>query len=108
MRVYQKIVIPEGNKKHLFSKHEIRSIKSDRYYANVFCENKKILVRITLKKLEELLPRNFIRISKSVIINSLFVIRIEASKASCCVVLSGEIQYQVTDKYKSQFHHYFS
>lgn len=103
-----RIIITEGNKKHLFANNEIKCIKSDRYYVNIFCESKKLLVRITLKKLEEVLPINFIRISKSVIINTLFVTRIEASKSSCCVVLSGELEYQVTDKYQSSFDEFFS
>lgn len=103
-----KIIIPEGNKKHLFDINEVKFIKADRYYVNVFCFNKKVLIRITMKKLEELLPPMFIRISKSVIINVRHVVRIEESKSSCSIVLSGEIEQQVSEKYKLEFNHYFS
>lgn len=107
MNTANKIVIPEGNIKHLFDLNEIKFIKADRYYVNVICENKKILVRITLKKLEQLLPFYFVRISKSVIINMEKVIRIQESKSNCSVFLKGEIQHQVTEKHKSLFDSYF-
>lgn len=103
-----KIIIPERNKKHLFDINEVKFIKADRYYVNVFCLNRKVLIRITMKKLEQLLPTMFIRISKSVIINVRHVVRIEESKSSCCIVLSGEIEQQVSEKYKLEFDHYFS
>lgn len=103
-----KIIIPEGNKKHLFDINEVKFIKADRYYVNVLCLNRKVLIRITMKKLEQMLPPMFIRISKSVIINVRHVVRIEESKSSCCVVLSGEIEQQVSEKYKLEFDHYFS
>ncbi|WP_431196072.1 LytR/AlgR family response regulator transcription factor [Maribacter litoralis] len=101
-----KIIIPEGNKKHLFEISEVKFIKADRYYVNVFCFNRKVLIRITMKKLEQLLPAIFIRISKSVIINVRHLIRIEESKSSCCIILSGEIEQQVSEKYKSDFDHF--
>lgn len=103
-----RIIVPEGNKKHLFDINEVKFIKADRYYVNVFCLNRKVLIRITMKKLEEMLPHLFIRISKSVIINVRHVVRIEESKSSSCVVLSGEIEQQVSEKYKLEFDNYFS
>lgn len=104
----EKIIIPEGNKKHLFDINEVKFIKADRYYVNVFCLNRKVLIRITMKKLEEILPTLFVRISKSVIINFSYLVRIEESKSSCCVVLSGEIEQQVSEKYKIEFDNFFS
>lgn len=103
-----KIIIPEGNKKHLFDINEVKFIKADRYYVNVYCLNRKVLIRITLKKLEQLLPTVFIRISKSVIINIPHVVRIEESKSSCCVVLNGDIEQQVSERYKLEFDQNFS
>jgi len=103
-----KIIISEGNKKHLFSKREIKFIKSDRYYVNIFCTHRKILIRITLKKLEEVLPPNFLRINKSVIVNTEFIVRIEETKASCSIIIPDEIEHQVTEKYKAMFDDYFA
>ncbi|RIV31576.1 LytTR family transcriptional regulator [Flagellimonas lutimaris] len=103
-----KIIIPEGNKKHLFDINEVKFIKADRYYVNVFCFSKKVLIRITMKKLEELLPTIFVRVSKSVIINVRHIVRIEESKLSCCVILTGEIEQQVSEKYKGEFDNYFT
>ena len=103
-----KIIIPEGNKKHLFNANEIKFIKADRYYMNVLCNGKKVLIRITMKKLEQLLPSYFLRINKSVIVNMVFVIRIEESKSSCSIVLANDIEHQVTENYKSTVDNYFS
>ncbi|WP_027078507.1 LytR/AlgR family response regulator transcription factor [Maribacter antarcticus] len=103
-----KIVIPDGNKKYLFDKNEIKFIKSDRYYVNIFCLNRKVLIRITMKRLEQLLPSDFLRINKSIIVNSSFIVRIEETKSSCCIVISDEIEQQVTEKYKPIFDDYFS
>lgn len=103
-----KIVIPEGNKKYLFNANEIKFIKADRYYMNILCNGKKVLIRITMKKLEQLLPSYFLRINKSVIVNMVFAIRIEESKSSCCIVLVNEMEHQVTEKYRSMVDNYFS
>lgn len=103
-----KIIIPEGNKKHLFYQDEIKFIKSDRYYVNVYCNSKKVLIRITMKKLEELLPSSFLRINKSVIVNTMFIVRIEETKASCSIIIFDEVEQQVTEKYKTVFDNFFA
>lgn len=103
-----KIIIPDGNKKYLFDKNEIKFIKSDRYYVNIFCLNRKVLIRITMKTLEQLLPGSFIRINKSVIVNTSFIVRIEETKSSCGIVIADDIEQQVTEKYKAKFDHYFA
>jgi DNA-binding LytR/AlgR family response regulator len=103
-----KIIIPEGNKKYIFNANEIKFIKADRYYMNIMCMGKKVLVRITMKKLEQLLPSYFLRINKSVIVNMIFAIRIEESKSSCCIVLANEIEHQVTEIYRPTVDSYFS
>tara|TARA_R110002049_G_scaffold14886_6_gene61959 strand:+ start:8741 stop:9118 length:378 start_codon:yes stop_codon:yes gene_type:complete len=107
MYFLDKIIIPEGNKKHLFNRGEIKFIKSDKYYMNVYCIDRRVLIRITMKQLENILPSNFLRINKSVIVNMSFVVRIEESKSSCCVILPNEIEHQVTEKFKLLFDSYF-
>lgn len=103
-----KIIIPEGNKKHLFNKNEIKFIKSDKYYMNIHCNDRKVMIRITMKQLESILPSNFLRINKSIIVNTSFVVRIEESKSSCCVILPDETEYQVSEKFKLLFDSYFT
>lgn len=86
------INIPEGNKNHIFDKRQIIFIQSDRYYVYVSTNDEKRLIRITLKKLEDLLPSNFLRINKSIIINSDFVTQIEYLKqAARLKMTTGEI-----------------
>lgn len=84
-----KVVIPEGNKNHIYLNNDIIYIQSDKYYAFVFTTNSKKLVRITLKKLEQILPNHFIRINKSVIINTQFISQIEYQKNTSKVVLTN-------------------
>jgi DNA-binding LytR/AlgR family response regulator len=103
-----KIIIPDGNKKYLFDKNEIKFIRSDRYYVNINCHSRKALVRITMKKLEKLLPSDFIRINKSVIVNTAYIVRIEETKSSCCIIIADDIEHQVTEKFKPIFDDYFS
>ncbi|TLF45285.1 LytR/AlgR family response regulator transcription factor [Maribacter aurantiacus] len=104
---FSKIIIPEGKKKHLLNADEIKFIKADRYYVKIFCSNKKILVRITLKGIEELLPPNFLRINKSYIVNALFIESIEEKKSTSVVVMPNEQEFQVSEKYRKSFDNYF-
>ncbi len=65
-----KICIPEGKTSHLFTKDEIEWIKADGYHSAIHTtDGKQQLIRILLKNVDLLLPDNFIRISRSVIIN---------------------------------------
>lgn len=103
-----RIIIPEGNKKHFIDQTEIKFIKADRYYVNIFCNSRKLLVRITMKNLEFLLPTNFLKVNKSVVVNMQFVLRIEEFKSACCIVLQDEIEQTITEKYKKELDNYLS
>ncbi|MEO0572526.1 MAG: LytTR family DNA-binding domain-containing protein [Bacteroidota bacterium] len=74
--------IPEGKTQHHFQPDKIIYIKSDNYYCNFHMdkEREQKLIRISLKSLEPLLPSDFIRISKSVIINKTRIDSIKSLK----------------------------
>ena len=94
-----KIVIPEGNKKHHFSEKEVIYIQSDKYYVHLHAINGKRMIRITLKKLEDILPQKLIRINKSVIINTEFISQIEYQKSSSRIILKNGKEFFSTKTY---------
>ncbi len=84
-----KINIPEGNKSHIFTANDILYIQSDKYYVYIHTNSEKRLIRITLKRLEAILPKKFIRINKSVIINTQYISQIEYQKISSKILLTN-------------------
>ncbi|GJM34563.1 MAG: hypothetical protein DHS20C18_35640 [Saprospiraceae bacterium] len=69
-----KICIPEGKTLHLFESDQIVWIKADGYHSEIHkIEEESQLIRILLKDINQLLPDNFIRISRSIIINKNYV-----------------------------------
>lgn len=77
----QKIQIPEGKTIHLMDGDNIEYIQADTYYCNFYLEGEKNrVIRISLKVLETILPENFIRISKSLIVNKDKILRIRQLK----------------------------
>ena len=65
-----KICIPEGRRSHLFDKDQIEWILAKGYHCEVYTvEGDKQLIRILLKNIHQLLPDNFIRVSRSVVLN---------------------------------------
>jgi len=69
-----KICIPEGKTSHLFENDQIEWIKADGYHCEIHTvEEKMHLIRILLKDVYQLLPDNFVRISRSIILNKNYV-----------------------------------
>lgn len=65
-----KICIPEGKTSHLFEKDQIEWIEADGYHCKLYSSDKEVqLIRILLKDINQLLPDNYVRISRSIIIN---------------------------------------
>lgn len=94
-----KIIISEGNKRYYFSKDEIRYIKSDKFYVNIYTNDTKTLIRITLKKLNSILPTNFIRINKSTILNSKHVSKVEFQKKISKILLNKNEEFFASKTY---------
>ena len=86
-----KIPIKQGNKTALVDPKEIMYIQASGYYAEIFVNSKKYVLRESLNNLEEILDNNlFIRIHRSTIINLNFVDEIIHSEYS-------EIDAKMTD-----------
>lgn len=97
-----KISILEGNKNHLFFNDEIIYIQSDRYYVHVFTKTEKRLIRVSLKMLESTLPKDFIRINKSTIINTQFISKYDRQKSKSRVTLISGMDFHVSSTYNSR------
>lgn len=93
------IIVPEGNKQHLFGENEILYIISEKYYVNIITSSQKKLIRITLKKLVALLPPPFLRINKSTIINLHQVNQVEYHKQSSKVLMKDGMEFFTTATY---------
>lgn len=69
-----KISIPEGRTYHLFEKDQIEWIKADGYHCEVnTVDGKSQIIRILLKDINQLLPDNYFRISRSIILNRNYI-----------------------------------
>ncbi|WP_027419847.1 LytR/AlgR family response regulator transcription factor [Crocinitomix catalasitica] len=75
-----RLVVKEGNSTVIIKTDEIRYIKSESNYVVFFLEDKKVMALMSLKKLVEELPKQFIRIHKSFIINLNFLERISTEE----------------------------
>lgn len=97
------LIIPEGNKNYFLESEKLHYISADGYYSNFILENEKKMIRISLKKLEEILPENFVRINKSIIINQNFMIELTSNKSSSKLTMHDGNEFDVSDKYLKEF-----
>ncbi|MEZ5040526.1 MAG: response regulator transcription factor [Saprospiraceae bacterium] len=63
------LLVPEGKTMHRLPLKDILYIKAEGYYSHFQMEQTHKMIRISLKKLESLVPSHFVRINKSVMIN---------------------------------------
>ncbi|MEO0572520.1 MAG: LytTR family DNA-binding domain-containing protein, partial [Bacteroidota bacterium] len=70
MEESEPIIINDGAVNHFFKVDQLLYIKSDRYYNNFYTVDKQVLIRSSLKELLPILPDSFIKINRSVIINT--------------------------------------
>jgi DNA-binding LytR/AlgR family response regulator len=95
-----KVVIPEGNTRHLIEENQIDYIYSQGYYVNFVMTGQKKLVRISLKSLEDILSPYFLRINKSTIINSTKIKQLVQYKISLKVIMYDHNEFFVSANYK--------
>lgn len=89
-----KICIPEGKTSHLFENDQIEWIKADGYHCEInTVEGKSHLIRILLKDIHQLLPDNFIRISRSIILNKNYVTLYRENSSETVFVLKNGKEY---------------
>lgn len=67
-----RIKVSEGKMTHFFGLDDIIYIKSESYYCNfhTISASKPKTIRVSLKKMESILPEIFVRLNKSVIVNT--------------------------------------
>lgn len=99
----ERLKIMEGKTTHLFEASHIHYIKSDTYYCHFYFEDQSSrVIRISLKQLEVLLPSQFLRINKSIIINKEKVLSIRELKRTMEVSLPHNISFSFSaDKFPS-------
>lgn len=96
----EKICIPEGKTSHLFTPNEIVWIEADGYHSKVHFDSGNFqLIRILLKDLTQILPENFIRINRSVIINKTHVVSYKKDQKETVFVLGNEKVFSGTPSY---------
>jgi DNA-binding LytR/AlgR family response regulator len=94
------LVIPEGNRNHLFRPEEISCILADGYYVQIKGTRPALLIRSSLKKLEHLLPDEFLRVNKSTIVNTRQISRIDTMKQRIRIVLNDGHSFDATRVYQ--------
>ena len=96
------VVIPEGNTSHFLDGSAVQYIFSQGYYATFVLTSQKKLVRISLKALENLLPSNFLRINKSIIVNRFHIKELVKNKSSLKIKMKDGNDFYISDIYRSK------
>ncbi|SHK60771.1 LytR/AlgR family response regulator transcription factor [Epilithonimonas mollis] len=95
----QILIIPEGNRNHYIEKSSLMYLSSETYYTNFILENGKKTIRISLKKLEYILPENFVRINKSTIINKNYIMEINRGKSTGKIILKDKNEFYISENF---------
>lgn len=96
MKENEPIIINDGAVNHFFKVDELFYIKSDRYYNNFYTVDKQILIRSSLKELLPILPDPFIKINRSVIINTNKVRSAKRTKRTLEIQMDNGTIFQTT------------
>lgn len=98
-----KVSIPEGKTTHLMETDNLIYIQADGYHSQFyFNSQKKKVVRISLKLLESILPKQFVRIGRSVMINTDKIESIRHKKRSVEVTLQEGHEFSTTHEIQLQ------
>ena len=107
-----KLLMKSGNKMHLFKIKDLKYLKAENPYVLMkFADGKNSLQRQTLDHLESKLPaKHFVRIHRSTIINTEFIIKIEKlSISSYLIRLKDEGEpFVVSKRFSSKIRERFS
>lgn len=95
------IIIPEGNKNHYIDNDKLMYLFSESYYTYFVSENERKMIRISLKKLEEILPENFVRINKSTIVNKNHISEISRNKNTGKVILRDKNEFYISENFRN-------
>jgi len=64
-----KLIVKDGNDKVIIDPNQIQYVKSEANYVVFYLENKKVMSLMSMKRLEQELPQQFMRVHKSYLIN---------------------------------------
>ncbi len=88
----ERLRISEGKTTHLLEASTIDYVKSDTYYCHFYFEDLTTkVIRISLKQLETILPSQFLRINKSIIINKEKILSLRELKRTMEVYLPNDV-----------------
>ena len=99
------IIVNDGSVNHFFKVNELYYIKSDRYYNNFYTSDKQVLIRSSLKDLFHILPDVFVKINRSVIINTNKVKSAKRTKRTIEIHMENGASFQTTQISKSLLSH---
>ena len=101
----KKLPIPLRNRTIFIPLNEIIYITASNYYAEIYTESKKYLLRESLQNLLNILnPEHFIRIHRSTIINIDFMKElINSSYGAIHVKMKDSNQFRISKSYKKEF-----
>lgn len=99
----QILIIPEGVKQYFIKRDTIQYIYSEGYYANFIMDGEKKVLRISLKKLEKILPANFVRVNKSTILNYHHIKELVNNISVTKIIMNDGNEFYVSEGYKDSF-----
>ena len=97
-----KIRIPTNKGIFYYNCDEIVYLEAERNYTHIYLNNgEKVFSGLNLGKLESCFPVNFfVKLSRSCIINKIYLFKIEKSKRKCYLKLDKQqIELKISDKY---------
>lgn len=103
-----KIQVPEGKTMHYMEEDKIDFVQANSYYCNFHLEGEKMrIIRISLKSLETILPKNFVRVNKSMIVNKNKIKSIRHLKNTIEIELANQkfTFYNNDDNFEKLRHH---
>lgn len=97
----------ENDKIVILEPSKLTMLRSEERRTAVYCEEKRYTSSKPLCEFEELLPSNFLRISKTTIVNMKQIETIEASfKGMMCLVMKNGCKDYISRRYLPSFKHY--
>lgn len=100
----ERLLIKKLGREFLIQTADIEWVEASGNYANLHIKNSVYPMRITMDKLEKLLPNNFTRIHRSTIVNLQHIHAVEAQDSGDYqVTLHNQMQLTLSRRYREEF-----
>ncbi len=97
LKILDKIVVKNGAKIEILHLEDVSHFEADGDYLSIHAQGKKYLKQQTMKNLENQLPRSFVRVHRSFLVNSDFIVKLEPyEKNSYQVLLRNDVRLAVS------------